>query len=212
MAEITEAQKEWFRRRVEAIHDKVTAYDVLRHNGIELQQANDDTPEQISCPFHGKDTKPSARVYPEEGDSRSHVWCYVCQETGWDAIGLWRKFNGGDMSFSAALTGIEKVFGLETPPIPRGFDDGPSEAHKPPEDEGLEAYKQLYLSCERRLLSCRGTYQKLGDMYGYLAAGSVLDKVRSRVDSGVWDSARGRKALQGLLVRIREKVAACPGG
>lgn len=209
MAEITEAQKEWFRRRVEAIHDKVTAFDVLRHNGIDLRQINDDSPEQISCPFHGADTKPSARVYPEEGDSRSHVWCYVCQETGWDAIGLWRKFNG-DCTFSAALTGIEKVFGLETPEVPRGFDDTPTK--KAPEDAGLEAYKQLYLSCERRLLSCRGTYQKLDDMYGYLAAGSVLDKVRARVDSGVWDSSRGVRVLESLLDRIREKVAACPAG
>jgi hypothetical protein len=203
-----EARKEWYRRRVAAIHERVTAYDVLRLNGIALDQIADDRPEQISCPFHGEDKKPSARIYPADNDSHSHVWCYVCQEPRWDAVGLWRKFNG-DLTFSQALASLEKSFSLETPEVPKGLDpeEGPSE-----DDVALEHFKRAYMFCESRLISQKATYKKLGDMAGYLSAGSVLDKVRFRVDARLWTPKHGEEILDQLLERIREKVRQCPDG
>jgi hypothetical protein len=49
-------------------------------------------------------------------------------------------------------------------------------------------------------------------MVGYLSAGSVLDKVRFRVDSNLWSPDKGIQVLEQLLDKIREKVSQCPEG
>lgn len=203
-----EARKAWYEMRLEAIHQKVTAYDVLRMNGINVSQLADDRPEQISCPFHGEDKKPSARIYPSENDSPSHVWCYVCQEPRWDAVGLWKKFNGTE-TFSQTLASIEKAFSLETPEVPKGafLDEEPTQ-----DEAALERFKRVFMQCESRLVSQKAIYKKLNDMVGYLAAGSVLDKVRFRVDAKLWNPIKGVEVLNQLLDRIREKVSRCPDG
>lgn len=215
MAELPEATKQWFKQRIEAIHLRVTAYDVLRHNGVELKQSADDRAEQISCPFHGADTDPSCRIYPGEGsDNPSHAWCFVCQEPGWDAIGLWRKFNGGkdNCSFSQALGGLERAFGLETPESLAGGSYNPAEERrKSEEQESLDAFKKLYSITERRLISCKEAYRNLDDLQGYLVAGSALDKIRFLViDTSLWGPEKGKQILEQLLEKIRAKVESAP--
>ena len=214
MPELNEAQRFWFEMRREAIHRHVSAFDVLRGNGIDIQQNSDETEEQISCPFHGADKKPSARLYPDENDSVSHVWCFVCQQPGWDSIGLYRMFNGGkeNCTFGEALSGLERAYNLDPPPMPTGATYNPVDKKPSKDEQLLESFKELYLSCERRLLSCRHVYRILDDMYGYLAAGAILDKVKSRVGRKLWIPERGETALRSLLDKIQEKVNSCPEG
>lgn len=193
---------EWLRQRVETIHQKVTVHDVLRHCGVALQS---DGEEQFSCPFHGVDAKPSARVYPEGARSRSHAWCFVCQER-WDAISLWKKFNPGDgKTFSRVLTEIEKAFNVAAPQMPSG-----ATFRQEHTDTGLEAFEAVYKATERRLWEVRGAYRQLDDMTGYLSAGQVLDKVRYRVDNRQMTPKRGEEVLRELLARIAKKVRTCP--
>lgn len=199
---MNEDQKEWYRQRVAAIHARVTAYDVLRRNGVELQQAGDDREEQFSCPFHGADKKPSARVYPEAEGSPSHAWCFVCQESGWDAIGLWKKFNG--ISFGQALHRLEREFDLQLPEMPKGLLQPPRVIEK------KEAFKNLYVTCEYRLLECKKAYRYQDDLKGYLSASSVLDITKSRVDAGVWTPEKGMTVLESLLGRMLERATSCP--
>lgn len=201
---MSEARKAWFAQRVAAIHERVTAYEVLRLNGIDLNQSSDDQAEQISCPFHGADAKPSARIHPEEGDNHSHVWCYVCQVPGWDAIGLWRKFNN-DCSFGQALSGLERAFGLTTP-------EAPKEGFKEPEvDEDLERFKRHYMAAESRLKSLLGDFKRIDGMDIYLKAGRILDRTKFRVDKKAWPARKGLEALSKMLERIGEKVRECEG-
>lgn len=201
---MNEAQKQWFRQRIAAIHEKVTAYDVLRRNGVRLQQMGDDREEQFSCPFHGEDKKPSARVYPATDNGASHVWCFVCQETGWDAIGLWRKFN--NLSFGQALYRLEREFDLRTPEAPSAGYEAPKLA------ENKEAFRKIYRHCETRLLACKPAYRLQDDMTGYLTAGSVLDRTKARVDSGSWTPEKGVEVLEVLRARLIEKAKSCPVG
>jgi len=201
---VSEGQKQWFRQRVGAIHETVSVYDALRHHGVDLQQATDDREEQFSCPFHGEDNKPSARVYPTRDDSHSHAWCFVCQEPGWDAIGLWQKFN--NITFGQALRRIEQEFGLETPERADGSFEPNQRA------DNSEAFKKLYLACEVRLLGSKRVYQLQNDMKGYLNAGSLLDRTKYRVDSEAWSPERGMDLLQQLLARILDKTTSCPVG
>lgn len=200
---MNDAQKRWFRQRVNAIHRRVTAYDVLRLHGINIQ--SEEREEQFSCPFHGEDKKPSARVYPEREDNPSHVWCFVCQESGWDAIGLWKKFN--NVSFGQALHRIERQFDLPTPETIEGMP-----VDVPKVDERKEAFKRLYVACELRIVACKPAYQAHGDLKGYLTAGSILDRTKYRVDHGLWPPERGSSVLQTLLARILEKTTACLAG
>lgn len=196
-----QARRLWIQQRVEQIHSRVTAFDVLRQNGVSIRQ--DNSPEQISCPFHGLDRRPSARIFPADARSPSHVWCYFCQKR-WDAIGLWRMFNGGpeNMPFTQALTLIERAYGLETPAMPRDALFQP-----PPEvDEELEAFDVLYDACEARLSLAKPDYQRLDDMVGYLTAGSILDKVRHQVDRRKLTPTKAITVLEQLRDRIGEKV------
>lgn len=200
---MNEAQREWFRQRAAAIHSRVSAYDVLAAHGIRLSQASDDREEQFSCPFHGEDRKPSARIYPARESNPSHVWCFVCQESGWDAIGLWRKFN--NLTFGQALARLEREFGLSTPEAPQGLVDD-----TPKVDAARARFEKVYVACEARLIAAKSAYRKQGDMRGYLNAGSILDRTRYRVDNEVWPPAQGVKMLQVLLERIHDKATACP--
>lgn len=196
---------EWLQQRVETIHQRVTAHDVLRHGGIPIQG---DSVEQFSCPFHGVDVKPSARVYPEDARSRSHAWCFVCQQR-WDAIALWKLFNPGDdnRSFSRVVKEIEQAFGITTPEMP-------SEASLAQDrtDTCLESFEALYEVVERRLTGARVAYRYLDDMKGFLSAAQVLDKLRYRVDNKLTPPERGEEILRQLLDRIGKKVRACPEG
>jgi hypothetical protein len=195
---------EWNRQRVENIHQHVTAYDVLSRGGVEFKGTGSDE-EQFSCPFHGMDRKPSARYYPEDAQSRSHAWCFVCQEP-WDAISLWRRFHGGEeMSFTRALSGIEQEYGLEAPPMPSG-----AVSRQPEGSKDMAAFEALYEACEGRLRSGRPAYRQLDDMVGYLSAGQVLDKLRYRVDKRQMTPEQGQGVLQQLLDRIGAKVRSCP--
>jgi len=203
------ARRAWYRQRIEALHTKVTAFDVLRSSGVDLKQSGDSAPEQFSCPFHGQDTRPSARVYPEDADSKSHAWCFVCQER-WDAISLWRKFNQlDDKPFGQALSSMERSYGLETPPIPSEaiFDEKVQQ-----QDAMWEHFKALYEVCERRLCDSYPSFKYLEDRTGYLKLGSALDKLRHRAKNRSLDAVQAEALLRKVLAKIREKESQCPTG
>lgn len=195
-----DAMRRWVTARIDQIHAQVTAHDVLRRNGVNLKQGGSQREEQFSCPFHGKDNKPSARVYPSSARGPSHVWCYVCQEKGWDCITLWKKFSGFEGRFTALLAQIERDFGLAIP-------EAPPAGYEEPDDEPDEL-PGLFEICERRLRGAKAAF----DMKGYLTVGSVLDKLYTALESGQMPREQAKAQLQKVLDKIGEKERACPGG
>lgn len=193
----------WLKQRVAEINRRVTAHEVLRRGGVSIE--GDDV-EQFSCPFHGVDTKPSARVYPSDARSPSHAWCFVCQER-WDVIALWKKFHPGDKSFSRVIKEIESAFGIAASEMPK---DAIFVSNKG--SESLEAFDTLCRAAEGRLLEVRGEYRRLEDLKGYLAAGQILDRLRFQVDNSRMDPEKGQKVLEKLLEKIAAKVRGCPEG
>jgi len=195
------ARQKWVRQRIDVIHGVLTAYDVLRGHGISLQQGGDDLEEQIQCPFHGADNKPSARIYPASTERHSHVWCYVCQKQ-WDGIGLWRMFNGeGETTFTKALSEIERAYGLSTPEMPQGGSFEQARA-----DAAMEAFQSRHEVCERRLSIAREDYRRLDDLDGYLMAGSVLDRVAYRVRARKLSPQKAHGILKDLQDKIGDRV------
>lgn len=181
--------------RIANIHKSVSAADVLSRNGVGLRKHGGQE-EQLSCPFHGTDTHPSARYYPEANDNISHVWCYVCRKR-WDAIGLWKQFNGEE-KFSELLFHIERAFGLTSP-----------EFHGAPEiedeyDPVREEVERLFEACENRLRQYRRSFE----MATHLKLGSLLDQTRFNLDRGALPVVEAQKRLTQILAKIGQVVRA----
>jgi len=177
-------------------------YDILRRHGVSLKQSGADREEQISCPFHGKDTKPSARIYPESGNKHSHVWCFVCQKP-WDVIGLWKQFEGFDeqIKFSQILASLERAFGL-TPPEP------PDRLAAAKDDRDEIEVQLLVDTCNRRLKAAKRAF----DMRAFLSAGLVLDKIALQVEDESLPLTEAKRLLLIILDRIGTRERSCPAG
>lgn len=191
--------KEWTKRRIAQIHSRVTVHDVLRRNGYSLR-SNDGT-EQISCPFHGRDNKPSARVFSEDANGRTGVWCYVCQEQ-WDCITLWRKFSDWTGTFSALLFDIEQTYGLERPDnmpdMSGNFEDD--------NDYVYDELRHLVETCDRRLVKGRHAF----DLDSFLRLSVAIDRVRHQVVQKTLSVTKGNEILHSVLEKIGTRIRACP--
>jgi hypothetical protein len=196
--ERNEQYRAWVRQRTETLKSSVSAHDVLRHFGSTLRYGGSDNEEQISCPFHGRDTDPSARVYPESARSSSHVWCFVCQES-WDIFALWKKFNSdSEARFTAVLFGLEKAFGIITP-------EGPSldwsSKRAGPSDEEQHVMDMLAV-CESRLKQAKPNF----DMKGFCTVGKLLDHLHHGVQNRMISSEEAEKRARLILDKIGEKI------
>lgn len=193
------AYKLWIKTRIETIRNQVTAHDVLRRHGIDLKYGG--RHEQISCPFHGKDTKPSARVYEETARSPSHVWCFVCQEH-WDSISLWRKFNAFEGKFTALLRDIEQAYGILVPESPMEH----YAQYESEENYELDEVLDLIQICDRRLKKDRVAF----DMAGFNKLSVALDRVNYQVQEKKLPLLKAKNVLLSILEKIGAKVRACP--
>jgi hypothetical protein len=114
---------------------------------------------QLRCPFHGKDNKPSARLYK----ATNTCYCWVCQKR-WNGIDFIKEKEG--FSYGAALSYIIKKFNIDISAIP----DMPEKADNPKLieserklsapvglmfDQGFEPDAQIVLSDEDRIRSLR---------------------------------------------------------
>lgn len=193
------ALRAWIQLRIAGLHDRVSAYDVLRRYGVALRQSGDGREEQFSCPFHGRDQKPSAKVYPKSERSPSHAWCFVCQER-WDSVELFRKFTDPTVPFLRTLAHMEHEFGITTPEPPRDVSFSTGEVPQ----ARVDLDRQFDL-CEHRLKLAKGQF----DAKGYLILGSVLDRLWTGLNKGGVSDAKARETLRKVLDKINEKVR-CP--
>lgn len=194
----SDAYRRWMRARIDGIHGSLTAADVLRENGVRLR-FNGLRPEQLSCPFHGRDNHPSARYHPEEGHGKAGVWCFVCNER-WDVIGLWKKFNNFEGSFGSLLRSIEISYGIEVP-------EAPPESVQEEATEDAEL-QQLFEVCERRLRQAKRAFS----LDSFLKVAAILEKLYHRLDHGGIFIPEAKVVLYRVLDKIGEKERACPEG
>lgn len=195
-----EVFRRWIQARIEAIHRQVTAYDVLRRNGVSLRNGGA-REEQFACPFHGRDNKPSVRYHPESNRGPSHAWCFVCQER-WDCIALYKKFEGFEGKFTQLLAMIERDNGLTAPEGP------PPEAHGEDEEalaQDAEVHSLLGI-CERRLLAAK----ELFDMKAYLVLGTILDRLYGSLDDRRVLPLKAKETIRLVLDKIGQRERACP--
>jgi hypothetical protein len=197
-----ESRKAWIRDRVWQVKRTVTVYDMLRRNGIELSQVTDDREEQIQCPFHGVDNKPSARLYPPTDENPSGgIWCFVCQER-WDIFGLWKKFKGDpDLPFMQVLKGIEVEWGISPAQAPESTYEA---QHAPVRNDELEKFQGRWNLANDRLGWAKEAYQAKPDgLKQFLLHGQALDKVRWAVEEKKMTCHDGEPVVARVLELIR---------
>lgn len=190
----------WMQLRIDAIHDRVTAHEVLRQFGVKLRYHGSEHEEQFSCPFHGKDNKPSARVFPARDGKPSGVWCFVCQER-WDSIALWRKFTDESLPFRQTLASMERDYGIPVPEAPRMAQDRTAKPNIP------EGHQKLLDACEARLRASKQSFEPRA----HLTLGVLLDRIRVQMESHALPLPEAEKRLRAILDKIGERVR-CHGG
>jgi hypothetical protein len=190
--------RDWMTSRIETIHQRISASDVLSRYGVKLQYSGGRA-EQMFCPFHGNTRTMAARYHPKDVRSPDHVWCFVCNER-WDCIALFRKFeNLTNDKFTAALRGLERAYGIMLPETPPVLDD------EPDDHERIEV-EEAFAVAESRLVKARKAF----DMKGYLTVGSILDRLRWQWDNGKVLTPTVLATLRKVLDKIGVKVRACP--
>jgi len=73
---------------IERINEEVSIYDLFDIADPPVKYLTKVKPSQISCPFHGQDNRPSARVYPDTNSFR----CFFCSKS-WNPVSFWAEDN-----------------------------------------------------------------------------------------------------------------------
>lgn len=96
--------------RIARIKREVHLLRVLEDFGYQVRTDSGDREQQFPCDLHGdgRDSKPSARVYPGEGGDQ-HWYCWACAKSR-DAIETAREKMG--LSFMDAITYLERRYNL----------------------------------------------------------------------------------------------------
>ena len=92
------------RKLLEYIRQEIDVYDVMMRLG---EWDGPKVTKQVKCDFHGKDTKPSARVYADSGI----MWCFACANHRYDAVRYTMSHEG--IGMREALWKIQKWFDIE---------------------------------------------------------------------------------------------------
>ena len=73
--------------------------EALQQAGVNVSAS--DNPQQVSCPFHGKDEHPSMRVYP----ATNTAYCFVCKRA-YNPVAVYALYNGIEYRQALARLGI----------------------------------------------------------------------------------------------------------
>lgn len=73
---------------IDRLNEEVSIYDLFNISDPPVSYKTDKKPSQVSCPFHGQDNRPSARVYPDTNSFR----CFYCSKS-WSPVTFWAQIN-----------------------------------------------------------------------------------------------------------------------
>lgn len=99
-----ETEKEYQKRIVNEVRQYISCYDVLTHYSM-LPENPPRMETEVLCPFH-QDSKPSARVYPKDGN----MWCFSCKIPV-NPVSFVEKMQG--FRFNQAVNMLQEVYGFK---------------------------------------------------------------------------------------------------
>ena len=132
------------------IQESVRLLDMLVDDGHTT--LNHEVEQQISCPFHGSDSKPSARFYPESNS----MYCFTCKKS-WDVVSYVMEEKAS--SFRSALDLLVSRFNLPIDHLPDANQGYKSESNRYKRERDtnskVDRKKLLMLKIEDRILKLR---------------------------------------------------------
>lgn len=172
-----EAKKIHIEKRVREVCKQLHAFHILMEHGIEISDQYTD--EQIRCPWHGVDNKPSARYYSDNG---GRFYCHRCKE-GHNTVSLFAKFKG--YMFMEALSKLEKRLGI----IIEKFNTEFIEEYE--RSKGWEDVKRCVNLVESKIKRIRNKCP----FYDYVKFCSIVDDV-------LWEFEKGTTDLNKTIVPL----------
>lgn len=139
--EVSDTDRWALRRQAHAISSQLDIFTVFKHfTGKHLKGKRT---QQVSCPFHGQDIKPSARLYHDT----NKMYCYVCNKV-WDIIGVSKTFLESDATM--AIQYLVKEFSLA---VPESIEDIPKQE---PVRSSYDDYQELAATIKTVVKEPRG--------------------------------------------------------
>lgn len=187
------------RERLDRIHREVPIAQVLADLGYGVRGDGEHREQQFSCDLHGdgRDSKPSARVYPES----SSWYCFACSRSR-DAVDTLQAKKPG-LDLKDAIRAIEKRYGL--PDLP--WDD---ERPRNPTSQVTQEVKQALdptrsFQDDSRVL--KGTLEwvtkeRVLPLEKVCAFWEALDQVAYKVEKEIFNETLGRQVLAGVQARL----------
>lgn len=128
----------------EAILDVVDLTTVMLSYGVDFVYSPQGLPEvQFRCPFHGKDDKPSARLYKET----KSCYCWVCRKK-WDVVSFIQEME--QKRYSEVISFIINKYHVDLSRIP----DEPDIASSP--DPEISDVNVTLIRFQKNLRELRG--------------------------------------------------------
>lgn len=184
--------------RADRIREEIPILRVLYDYGYGVRPEGENREQQFCCDLHGdgRDTKPSARIYPESNS----FYCFACGSTR-DSIALVRTKE--NLSFWDAIRTLEQRYGL--PPLDidatlTAQNYREQRAALPDLNAGKE-YPQMRERLARRLELV--TQEKSLPMEQVLTFWEALDQVVHKVSQSTWTEKQGHEIMTKLLEKIQ---------
>lgn len=172
------------------ISEYVTLGDILKKEGrISLSLSE----EQLKCPFHGKDYKPSARYYK----STDSMYCWYCKKS-WD---IYKYISQRDnLNFKDTLNYILKFFNIDISSLPNVMD--PENIRKKNEKRKEISYDKKIFFIEKVKHAIKGLQNNLEfDKYKRLVFAYLLLKFNTEEDKFLSDAQK----INDVLVRLTSR-------
>jgi len=114
------------RKRIHRANRLVSMAQLMIRLGYRVTEA--DAEQQFACDLHGKDSKPSARLYPRTNST----YCWACHQSR-RPVDLIKEREG--VHLERAVTMLEEMFDLPSLPL---IDDEPDDEIYPEEGPSLD--------------------------------------------------------------------------
>jgi len=195
--ESTNEIKQWIQRRVAAVSEVYTAFEVLSEAGIELGDKDTDTQVKCPLPSHGAQQSLGSAARYYGSDRKPHFHCFRCKYTAQDGINLYAKIRG--LRFMDALQDLERRFRIKTPQRP----EGPEIVA--PDDRESKYVSDQWDDIPRMLKLLEGKLARVKPKSGlsdYTKFCRVLDAVQYDFDK----INKSTPAMSGILKKLRAKM------
>lgn len=137
-------------KNIEDVKVEISKYvklgNILRETGVIRTDMDE---EQFSCPFHGKDTKPSARYYK----STDSCYCFFCHKS-WDLYSFLMQRDTA--TFKEVVNTLIKHYKIDLSKLPEAIVSAGRKSFTGKKDAGVNEEKLFIIKAGTMISGMRG--------------------------------------------------------